>query len=172
MEEAANIKPYILHLNNQLKTLEPQIKKLTSQPFNDQLLSLSNGFERLLLSNKYAYVLSSLLFVYMKVLNFKDLSPIMDELGRVKYYMDRVKQLQSRDQAQEKLEKEKEVQVKSVINSSLGLTCSPSISKVHFEGKHTKFEDSSDQHAMAVMSRLKQVASKPKTVKKVTKKRK
>ncbi|AMD19761.1 HCL390Wp [Eremothecium sinecaudum] len=162
MEDISKIKPYISYLNKQLEQLAIEIKKLTAQSLNEQLLSLKDEREKLALSNKYAYVLSSLLFVYMKVLNVKDMSPIMGELARVKSYMDRAKQLDKKEIEKQQKQKEQQASAKAIIQSSLnGADPQPAISKVHFQGRHTKFEDSGDKEEMAkkIMSRLKQAKS-------------
>lgn len=101
MEDSKKIKPYILHLNKQIKQLTGEIDKLTSKSLDEQLLLLQDEKQKLDLSNKYAYILSSLCFAYMKVLNVKDFSSIMAELGRCKSYMDKSKQLETKQQSQE-----------------------------------------------------------------------
>ncbi|AET41298.1 Lrp1p Ecym_8001 [Eremothecium cymbalariae DBVPG len=175
MEHINKIKPFIVHLNRQLKDLEPEIKKLTNQPLDDQLLSLTDEKERLKLSNKYAYVLSSLLFVYMKVLNVKDMTPIMAELSRVKSYMDKVKQLDLNQSEKESAAQEQQERAKTIIGSALGeIRSDAAISKVHFLGKHTKFENKRDQDELAkkVMSRLKQANKTKESTGKVSKRNK
>lgn len=145
MEDTKKIKPYIAHLNNQIRTLEPEIKKLTAKSLDEQLLSLKDEKEKLNLSNKYAYILSSLTFAYMKVLNVKDMSPVMAELERVKSYMGRAKQLEKKDVKEQQLNKEEQERAKKIINSVLdGRQSGPAISKVNFQGKHTKFEDKNE----------------------------
>lgn len=114
MEDTKKIKPYIAHLNNQIRTLEPEIKKLTAKSLDEQLLSLKDEKEKLSLSNKYAYILSSLTFAYMKVLNVKDMSPVMAELERVKSYMGRAKQLEKKDVKEQQLNKEEQERAKKI----------------------------------------------------------
>ncbi|BAO41397.1 exosome complex protein LRP1 [Kluyveromyces marxianus DMKU3-1042] len=144
MEDSKKIKPYILHLNKQIKQLTGEIDKLTSKSLDEQLLLLQDEKQKLDLSNKYAYILSSLCFAYMKVLNVKDFSSIMAELGRCKSYMDKSKQLETKQQSQEQETLEQEKQAKKVLQSALsGKSTEPAISSVHFQGKHTKFADES-----------------------------
>ena len=106
MEDTKKIKPYISYLNKQVEQLSGEINKLTSKSLDEQLLLLQDEKKKLDLSNKYAYVLSSLCFSYMKVLNIKDLSPIMAELARCKSYMDKSKQLEAKKESEEKDEVE------------------------------------------------------------------
>ncbi|SCU95951.1 LAME_0F14224g1_1 [Lachancea meyersii CBS 8951] len=142
MDDSSKIKPYIAHLNSQLANLGPEINKFTHKSLDEQLLLLNDERSKLDLSNRYAYVLSSLIFAYMKLHNVKDLTPIKQELARVKRYMDLARQLDKNDEKQEKLEKESQEQAKQIINSALGgRASSPAISKVNFQGKHTKFSE-------------------------------
>lgn len=170
MEDTKKIKPYIAHLNNQIRTLEPEIKKLAAKSLDEQLLSLKDEKEKLNLSNKYAYILSSLTFAYMKVLNVKDMSPVMAELERVKSYMGRAKQLEKKDVKEQQLNKEEQERAKKIINSVLdGRQSGPAISKVNFQGKHTKFEDKNetdDEREQSIdreklVSKIKQSKKKP-----------
>lgn len=142
MEDAQKIKPYIAHLNAQIKKLEGELTKLTSQPLDEQLLLLKDDKEKLNLSNKYAYVLASLLFSYMKVLGVKDITPVMSELERVKKYMNEAKALDQKDVKADKLKAEEQERAKKIIRNALdGRQTGPAISRVNFEGKHTRFED-------------------------------
>ncbi|CDO94837.1 unnamed protein product [Kluyveromyces dobzhanskii CBS 2104] len=141
MEDTKKIKPYISYLNKQVEQLGGDIEKLTSKSLDEQLLMLQDEKKKLDLSNNYAYILSSLCFSYMKVLNVKDMSPIMAELARCKTYMDKSKQLEAKKLSQEQDGLEQEQQAKRVLQSALGGNhTEPSISKVNFQGKHTKFE--------------------------------
>ena len=89
MEDIEKIKPYVRSFSNALDELKPEIEKLTSKSLDEQLLLLSDERAKLELINRYAYVLSSLMFANMKVLGVKDMSPILGELKRVKSYMDK-----------------------------------------------------------------------------------
>lgn len=147
MEDSKKIKPYISHLNKQLKQLSGEVEKFTSKSLDEQLLLLSDERKKLDLSNKYAYVLSSLCFSYMKVLNVKDVSPIMSELGRCKVYMDKAKELDAKNAAKDKSSSLQEEQAKKVFRSALdGRNTEPAISSMNFQGKHTKFDDSDESN--------------------------
>ncbi|SCU98526.1 LAFA_0G18514g1_1 [Lachancea sp. 'fantastica'] len=142
MEDSSKIRPYISHLNAQLAKLGPEITKFTEKSLEEQLLLLKDERSKLDLSNRYAYVLSSLLFAYMKLHNVKDLGPVKQELARVKRYMDLARQLDDKEEKQAKNEQESKERAKQVIHSALdGRTASPAISKVNFQGKHTKFTE-------------------------------
>ncbi|QEU61504.1 Lrp1 [Kluyveromyces lactis] len=168
MDDTKKIKPYISYLNKQVEQLSGEIGKLTSKSLDEQLLLLQDEKKKLDLSNKYAYVLSSLCFSYMKVLNIKDLSPIMAELARCKSYMDKSKQLEAKKESEEKDGMEQEEQAKRVLQSALGGgKIEPAISKVNFQGKHTKFSTEAsttttvkDELANRVVDRIKKQKSK------------
>lgn len=146
MDDSAEIKACISHLNKQLASLEVDVKKLAAKPLDEQLLLLSSEREKLELTNKYAYVLSSLMFSYMKVLNVKDMAPIRTELARVKSYMDKAKALDNKDAKEEQRRHQEQERAKKVINNALdGRQSGPAISKVNFQGKHTRFESSPEE---------------------------
>lgn len=145
MEDVDKIKPYISHLNKQLSSLKVDLDKLTSKSLDEQLLLLNDERAKLELTNKYAYALSSLMFSYMKVLNVKDLSPIKTELDRVKMYMNKAKALDGKDEKEQKRQREEQERAKKVINSALdGRQTGPAISKHNFQGKHTRFDNPTD----------------------------
>ncbi|QLQ80913.1 hypothetical protein HG537_0E02680 [Torulaspora globosa] len=145
MEDVEKVKPYISHLNKQLNSLKVDLDKLTSKSLDEQLLSLNDERAKLELTNTYAYALSSLMFSYMKVLNVKDLSPIKAELDRVKSYMNKAKAIDGKDQKEQRLQQEEQERAKRVINNALdGRQTGPAISKHNFQGKHTRFEDSTE----------------------------
>lgn len=142
MDDHTDIKACILRLNKQLNSLEVDLNKLTAKPLDEQLLLLNDERAKLDLTNKYAYVLSSLMFSYMKVLNVKDMSPIRTELARVKSYMDRAKAIDNRSSKETERQQQEQDRAKKVIKNALdGRQQGPAISKVNFQGKHTRFEN-------------------------------
>ncbi|AGO12765.1 AaceriADR297Wp [[Ashbya] aceris (nom. inval.)] len=121
MEDAEKIKPYIARMQQELRALRPEVQRLTARPLDEQLAGL-DARERAALANRYGYALASLLFVHLKVLNVREMDQVMAELGRVKQYMDRAKRLEGGPQAP-------------------AAPARAAISKVHFQGTHTRFED-------------------------------
>ncbi|CAD6631921.1 BAH_G0023770.mRNA.1.CDS.1 [Saccharomyces cerevisiae] len=144
MEDIEKIKPYVRSFSKALDELKPEIEKLTSKSLDEQLLLLSDERAKLELINRYAYVLSSLMFANMKVLGVKDMTPILGELKRVKSYMDKAKQYDNRiTKSNEKSQAEQE-KAKNIISNVLDGNKNqfePSISRSNFQGKHTKFEN-------------------------------
>lgn len=136
MEDINKVKPYIANLDRQLQDLKPLLESFNAKSLDEQLLLLNDERQRLELTNRYAYLLSSLMFAYMKVLNYKDMSPIMGELARVRRYMDSTKKLDSSEEQKEQDKKEEQNRAKQVLNKAL----MPSISQANFQGKHTKFD--------------------------------
>lgn len=145
MDDSVEIKACISRLNKQLGSLEVDLDKLTGKPLDEQLLLLNDEKARLDLTNKYAYVLSSLMFSYMKVLNVKDMAPIRAELARVKSYMEKAKALDGREAKEADRRQKEQNHAKKMINSALdGRQTGAAISKVNFQGKHTRFETTSN----------------------------
>lgn len=139
-EDTKKFNLYLNHLNKQLKQLSPAIEKLTTKSLNEQLLLLGDENAKLQLTNKFAYILSSLVFIQMKLYNVKDMNPILTELSRVKTYMERQKNITSDKLSAQKDDLKNKKMAKSHINSILG-DRSPAISSQNFERKHTKFTD-------------------------------
>lgn len=171
MEEVQKIKPYIDNLSQKLSLLKPDLEKMTLKPLDEQLLLLSDERSKLDLTNRYSYVLSSLMFAYMKVLSVKDVSPIMTELTRVKEYMNKAKALDQKHEREKELQKEEQISAKKAINSVLdGNHSGPSISKVNFQGKHTRFDkepssgksESTEIKAQDITEKIKESKSKQK----------
>lgn len=145
MGDSSNVKLYISHLNKQIQLLEPEIKKFTSKSLDEQLLLLKNEKEKLTLTNKYAYILSSLCFIYMKVLDVKDLTPIMNELERIKEYMNKAKNLDSKESKELQQQKTDQERARKIITTALdGRHTQPSVSIHNFRGKHTKFDNTEE----------------------------
>ncbi|SCU82205.1 LANO_0B05468g1_1 [Lachancea nothofagi CBS 11611] len=156
MDDSSKIRPYIAHLDAQLAKLGPEIDKFTQKSLNEQILLQNDKRAQLELSNRYAYVLSSLIFAYMKLQNVKDLTPIKQELGRVKRYMDLARQLDQKDEKKEQQQQQDQERAKRIINSALdGRSSSPAISKVNFQGKHTKFTDEAKEHNTSALKKTK-----------------
>lgn len=155
MEDIEKIKPYVRSFSSALDELKPEIEKLTSKSLDEQLLLLSDERAKLELINRYAYVLSSLMFANMKVLGVKDMSPILGELKRVKSYMDKAKQydnkiIKSNEKSQAEQERAKNI-ISNVLDGNKN-QFEPSISKSNFQGKHTKFEN--DEPAKSTTTKI------------------
>ena len=143
-QDIKKVRPYIANLRKQLDALRPRLEKLTAKPLDEQLLEQSSERARLETTNTYAYVLNSLFFAYGKVvgLSAEEMAKIRTELERVQGYM---KKAQGQDAAATKAARDQGRQqdaIKRELVRSLGGTdrdAEPTISKVHFQGKHTKF---------------------------------
>ncbi|AAS52218.1 ADR297Wp [Eremothecium gossypii ATCC 10895] len=124
MEDAEKIKPYIARMQQELRALRPEVQRLAARPLDEQLAGL-DARGRAALANRYGYALASLLFVHLKVLNVRDVERVMAELGRVKQYMERAKRLEGGPRAP----------------AAPAAPERAAISRVHFQGTHTRFED-------------------------------
>lgn len=150
-EEIKNIKPFILNLKRSLRELKPEINKITKNSLNDNLIQLTSEQERLKLTNTFAYVLNSLMFAYMKLINVKDLSQIMTELNKCKDYIKKANEI---DNKLKKLENSEELKNEKNRQTILNALQNPSISNDNFKkGKHIKFEN--DEEKQLVNEKLK-----------------
>ncbi|KAH3899298.1 uncharacterized protein SCODWIG_01318 [Saccharomycodes ludwigii] len=138
-EETIKFNKYVSYLNKQLDSLLNSLQtELINKSLDDKLMQVTTSnnatLNRLEICNKYAYVLSSLLFVYMKLNNTKDLSPILKEISRVRSYMDEANKL--KDLAN--IPKQNDEKKKSFNHSS--------ISEQNFtKGKHTRFNQTNEE---------------------------
>ncbi|ODV93933.1 hypothetical protein PACTADRAFT_4830 [Pachysolen tannophilus NRRL Y-2460] len=148
MENIANVKSFVAQLDGSLDELEPLVLELCSKPLNERLRSLDR-LERIKLTNNYSYILSSLVFSYLKTLGIDtDKHEIMAELNRVQSYMKRLKTLQAEQKRKQQELKENNESAKKFIKTQLSGNSivvtgkqEPAISKVSFEGKHTRFNE-------------------------------
>lgn len=144
-DDIKKLKPYLQNLKRSISELKPELQKFCASSLDDQLIQLTTEKQRLELTNSYAYVLNSLLFSYMKLVNVKDLEPIKTELNRVKDYMKRTQELNNKEKRQaQNVDIQQEKLKNNIMNS---LRQKPSISTQNFVGKHTKFDDSNNDDA-------------------------
>lgn len=156
MENIQNVKGFIDSLNSSVAQLNTTLQPVVTRSL-EELVSTNaeTPLERIALYNNYLYTLISVLYSHLKALGTDTNShPIMKELNRIKAYMKRLKdyealllsQKASRDKLLEKS--------KAYIENTLGLVAvngggaaqtesllEPAISKVHFQGAHTRFEE-------------------------------
>lgn len=141
-EDLKKLKPYVNNMKRHISLLKPEINKLTKTSLDDKLIQMSNEMDKLELTNTYSYVLNSLLFAYMKLINCKDMTNIMTELNRCKEYMQAAKKINQKITQSHSKEDKDQTKLKSSIMASLNKNDnSPAISKQNFQNKHTKFED-------------------------------
>lgn len=164
-EEIKNLKPFILNLRRSLRDLKPALNDVTKVSLNDSLIQLTSEQERLKLTNTFAYVLNSLMFAYMKLINVKDLSQIMTELNKCKEYIKKANEIDHKlkkiDNSKElKNEKNKQTIINALNNNidksnkHSDFNTKPSISNENFQkGKHIKFEN--DEERKIVNEKLK-----------------
>ncbi|CCE85473.1 Piso0_005070 [Millerozyma farinosa CBS 7064] len=108
----------------------------------DELATSDNALKSLKAYNSYGYILISSLYAYLKStgMDTKD-HPIMKELERIKLYMKKAKDIESRMAVKDSTDEN----TSSVLKTILGKDSepnSPAISSSNFKGTHTKFEDS------------------------------
>lgn len=136
MENSALIKQYVASLDGAVAGLDPVVKDLIGDSFEDRINTAQDPLQQIAISNGYAYIVVSLCFAYLKSQGVDTQThPIMKDLDRVKSYMQRAKLA---EEGKEEVKVDTDV-AKKFIKSVLG--SGPSISQENFKGKHTKFED-------------------------------
>lgn len=117
------------------KTLSESLDEITrhkeSNKANDEAL---NELEQAKILNMYAYLLVSLSFTNAKLdgVKFNNEAPIMQEIKRVKQYMDRVKKAEESLYESAEKARKREAESETFINKHLG---EPAVSKVHFQDR-------------------------------------
>ncbi|EMG45601.1 LRP1 Exosome complex protein LRP1 [Candida maltosa Xu316] len=160
MDDIKNVKAYIASLSTSITNLSNSLLPLQNKSLSDILAdkpssSSNDPVAQIQVLNNYSYVLVSTLYSYLKTIGVDvDAHPIKDQLNRVKTSMARYKALQMGKDHEDELEKKKEEEkrrerehlsrtlgVRDVGAAADQIGASAAISKVNFEGKHTKFDD-------------------------------
>lgn len=155
MENIANVKLFIESLDGSIDQLKNELNPLLNRPL-DELIGVNthNNIEAISFYNNYLYTLISVIFSYLKVIGIKvEEHPIMKELTRIKSYMKRLKDLETKLKNAESKDEKTAERARQYIVNTLGSNVNgggaaqpeslskPAISKDNFKGKHTKFED-------------------------------
>lgn len=146
MDNTKAIKAFMAQLNSTTADLSVDLSKLTSKSLSEQLLALDPA-DQLHHSNNYAYIVTSLLFAYLKSMGVDTKNhPIMAELERCKSYIGREKALKESLKRKTNEELEEERKLKRFVDGVLGegsrstaVTGVPE--RAISSGKHTKFEE-------------------------------
>ncbi|KAK6460629.1 hypothetical protein DFJ63DRAFT_236437 [Scheffersomyces coipomensis] len=159
MENIENIKLFIKSLDSSTAQLESSLEPILKQSLHELVarnVSNNDPIEKIKLYNDFTYTVISVLFAYIKSLGVKtDSHPIMKELGRIKQFMKRFKDLQDNVETSDTQQKEENEKAKQFLQNTLGFKnsggqavpnslSSPAISASNFKGTHTKFNSQSD----------------------------
>lgn len=182
MENIENVKLFVQSLDNSVDQLTEKLEPILKKSLDEIVATSDSQIDRIKIYNNYSYVLISVLFSYLKTLGINtDQHPIMKELTRVKLYMKRLKDLETK-MASKDTSKEDAEAARTFIQNTLGTKingggaaitddmASPAISSKNFTGVHTKFGDSdnnSDSESTSKTSNshtsMKKSSGKPKT---------
>lgn len=184
MENIENVKQFIEALDVSTNKLSLKLKPILAKSLDEQVASIEDPVAKIKFYNNYLYVLVSVLFAYIKSVGIDTTShPIVKELGRVKSYMNRLKELENKLKSKSNSTSEDALAARSFLQNTLGgkvngggaaatqsLT-TPAISSGNF-GKHTKFthDDVEEKNEeLKVKTIKKKNPSKGKITKPVTK---
>lgn len=153
MENIDNVKLFVESLDNSVDQLTEKLEPILKKSLEEKIAASDSQMERIKIYNNYSYVLISILFSYLKTLGINtDQHPIMKELTRIKLYMKRYKELETK-LASKDTSKEDAEAARTFIQNTLGTKIngggaaissnmsSPAISSSNFAGVHTKFSD-------------------------------
>ncbi|KAG7812195.1 hypothetical protein KL921_001427 [Ogataea angusta] len=144
MDDIDAVKKLLASLNHGVEDLETKLKSgMLAKSLLNHVQGAKTPLEKVDLYNNYAYVIASLYFVLLKTSgeNKKNEHPIMQELNRVKLYIERAKKAVTKEENTEEFKRKVAEAAERHVRNQLGEKIEPAVSKVHFEGKHTKFGD-------------------------------
>ncbi|CUM53225.1 uncharacterized protein AC631_04271 [Debaryomyces fabryi] len=175
MENIDNVKLFVQSLDNSIDQLTEKLEPILKKSLEETIAASDSQMERIKIYNNYSYVLISVLFSYLKTLGINtDQHPIMKELTRIKLYMKRYKDLETK-LATKDTSKEDAEAARTFIQNTLGTKIngggaainsnmsSPAISSSNFTGVHTKFSDpenNSDSESSSKSNTSKALAKK------------
>ncbi|ODV88073.1 hypothetical protein CANARDRAFT_228666 [[Candida] arabinofermentans NRRL YB-2248] len=158
MEDLNTVKQLINTFENGLNEFDTKLMNdLLSNNLNEKIQEIEssnfnkNHIKKAELYNTYSYLITSIYFIYLKIngLNNDNKHSIMNELNKVKSYINRCKLSINNKEKEELNEKKSQKEANEFIKRQLSggsgntttttTTYEPTISKVQFEGKHTKF---------------------------------
>lgn len=124
-------------LDTLVETLRPAVDKTV-----DETVAALDPLDAADTLNQYAYTVALVFFAYLKA-GGEDATkhPVMEELGRVKKHMERVTRAREAKARGELADEQAKEQTEAFLRNALA----PAISKVHFEGKHTRFEEAKEE---------------------------
>lgn len=154
MENLENIKGFVRSLEHSVEDLSEALEPVLNTSIEDMIAECTTPQQKVKVYNSYLYCVISILFAYIKSLGVNtDDHPVMNELTRIKQSMKALKDAEESLQKKSEDAKESKDQAKEFLQRALGTTGgaaapdsmkSPAISKVNFQGTHTKFTD--DEH--------------------------
>ncbi|KAG5417467.1 hypothetical protein I9W82_005101 [Candida metapsilosis] len=156
MENLDNIKLYLKSLDQSLSQYEPSLEPLLSRTLDEHLAQQPSPQDKIKFLNNFQYVLISTIYSYLKSIGIDtDAHPIKKELSRVKSYMMRAKNMDSKSNETDTTAADKE-KTKEFITRTLGVKngventvsdVGPAISTQNFQGTHTRFTgDDEEEH--------------------------
>ncbi|ESW99746.1 hypothetical protein KL918_001318 [Ogataea parapolymorpha] len=169
MDDIDTVKKLLVSLNHGVDELEIKLKSgMLAKSLLNHIQGTKTPLEKVDLYNNYAYVIASLYFVLLKTSgeNKKNEHPIMQELNRVKLYIERAKKAATKEENTEEFKRKVAEAAERHVRNQLGEKIEPAVSKLHFEGKHTKFGDKEDKETEKTTKKRKTDSDDSKDLKK------
>lgn len=153
MEDINKFKGFIRSLEVSIDDLSEALEPVLNVPLDEVIAGCTTAQQKAKAYNSYLYCVISILFAYVKSLGVNtDNHPIMKELAKIKQSMKALKEAEESLQKKENDAESEKEKAKQFLERALGTTGGaaapesmkgPAISKVNFEGKHTKFDNES-----------------------------
>lgn len=151
MEDISKFKGFVRSLEASIDDLTEALEPVLDTPLDDIIAECTTAQQKAKAYNSYLYCVISILFAYIKSLGVNtDSHPIMKELTKIKQSMKALKDAEEALKKKNEITKSEKDKTEEFLQRALGTTGgaaapesmkSPAISKVNFEGKHTKFEN-------------------------------
>lgn len=172
MEDINKFKGFLRSFEVSIDELSEALEPILETPLDDIIAECTTAQQKAKAYNSYLYCVISILFAYIKSLGVNtDNHPIMKELSKIKQSMKALKEAEVSLQKKNELIESDKDKASQFLERALGTTGgaaapesmkSPAISKVNFEGKHTKFDnESSDAEAVQPVEKPAGKVTKP-----------
>lgn len=142
-EGIEKIQAFLQSLNGSIDDLHQKLQPIIAKSLDEVVAGYDSPLEKIEIYNSYSYVLISIIVAYLRSIGVDTTNhPIMNELKRVKQYMQKHKALLAK---QEQSQDDELSNTKDYLQQTLGNKPEPAISSAHFNdneksGKHKRFE--------------------------------
>ena len=148
MDDIEDVNLFVQSLNSSIEKLHDEIEPILTKPVDELASSTDSPLDTIKVYNNFSYTLVSSIFSYLKIIGINTSQhPIVEDLNKIKSYMKRLKDIEAkltRQEANKGTDTAKDYLVQTLgtkDDKEQKKYDSPSISRLNFQGTHTKFDD-------------------------------
>lgn len=148
MDDIEDVNLFVESLNTSIGKLHDEIEPILTKPVEEIASGTDSPLDTIKVYNNFSYTLVSLIFSYLKIIGINTSEhPIGEDLNKIKSYMKRLKDMEANLTRQERHKNTDTAN--DYLVQTLGTKDdkeqekedSPAISRLNFQGTHTKFDD-------------------------------